>query len=114
MGRVESEFTNSLAMKISPLQYTISEYSFEITVTIVIVAVVIIVWAVRRWVYSYPLVGVTGLTNSAVPDEYCTSPPTLVEAGIDKKLSSRAQKANLENAPEHATRHWQIIVLGFI
>jgi hypothetical protein len=28
--------------------------------------------------------------------------PTLTEAGIDKKLSSRAQKANLDNAPEHA------------
>jgi hypothetical protein len=38
--------------------------------------------------------------------------PTLAEAGLDKKLSGRAQKANLENAPEHATRHWQLIVWG--
>src|SRR5690606_11454817 len=33
-----------------------------------------------------------GKAASAVPDEYRTQPPTLAEAGIDKKLSSRAQK----------------------
>ncbi len=33
-----------------------------------------------------------GKPESAVPDEYRTQPPTLAEAGIDKKLSSRAQK----------------------
>ena len=48
MGRVEGEFTKDLAMKLSQLQYTISEYGFEITVTIVFIAVVIIVWAIRR------------------------------------------------------------------
>ena len=37
-----------------------------------------------------------GRSASAVPDEYRTQPPTLAEAGIDKKLSARAQKlANL-------------------
>jgi N6-adenosine-specific RNA methylase IME4 len=33
-----------------------------------------------------------GRSASAVPEEYRTQPPTLAEAGIDKKLSARAQK----------------------
>jgi phage N-6-adenine-methyltransferase len=33
-----------------------------------------------------------GRPESAVPEEYRTQPPTLAEAGIDKKLSSRAQR----------------------
>ena len=34
--------------------------------------------------------GAKGIGTSAVPRENCT--PTLADAGIDKKLSSRAQK----------------------
>lgn len=33
-----------------------------------------------------------GKPKSAVPEEYHTQPPTLAEAGIDKKLSARSQK----------------------
>lgn len=33
-----------------------------------------------------------GKPESAVPDEYRTQPPTLADVGIDKKLSSHAQK----------------------
>ena len=33
-----------------------------------------------------------GKPASAVPEEYRTQPPTLASAGIDKKLSARAQK----------------------
>lgn len=33
-----------------------------------------------------------GKAASAVPHEYSTQPPTLAEAGIDRKLSSRAQR----------------------
>jgi hypothetical protein len=33
-----------------------------------------------------------GRNKSAVPEEYRTQPATLADAGIDKKLSARAQK----------------------
>jgi hypothetical protein len=48
MAQVEADFRQDMAMKMGQMQYMLSEYRVEITMTIAFVAVVIIVWAIRR------------------------------------------------------------------